>query len=81
MAKLFFSVAITALAIISASCSNKTAAPQSAVKDAVDIPYIIKEDSASLARKAAKEELKYVLRPCECAKCRKCKCTKQDCQF
>ncbi len=46
----------------------------------IDIHYRI-SGAYNDSIKKAHEELKYVLRPCECKKCRKCKCTKQDCQF
>ena len=70
-AKPLLHIAVAALGITCTSCSTKKATlKELPIKDTISIPYIITEDSASIARKAAKEELKYVLRPCECKKCR-----------
>ncbi len=69
--------------VLPISCSTKTTTPQKNKSDeSVDIDFSYRISGAyNDSIKKAQEELKYVLRPCECNKCRKCKCTKQDCQF
>ncbi len=68
---------------LKARAKQKAAAFQKSKSDNsvdIDINYRI-SGAYNDSIKKAQEELKYVLRPCECNKCRKCKCTKQDCQF
>ncbi len=68
---------------LKANAKQKTSMlPKSKDDDSVDIDTNYHISGAyNDSIKKAQEELKCVLRPCECKKCRKCKCTKQDCQF